>query len=840
LYGKVLSYSANEPVQIDVIKSDTLDKVNVSLYKSNKDKLLEYLIYTKQKDSNGKEIEYGQKFINTSIAHHEKTKINTSTSEKKQEKKKYSLEPGIYYIEANYDDAVVGSSYIIVNSIGMIARQDDKNLYLSSFDLRNNQGEPVSGNLSFYDLNNSPTLIGTQSYDGTDGTYPFSLKNNLDVIIGTINNETVFIPFKLPLSQAEILAKDLDSTYKIFIFTDRPIYQPNDTVRFSGIVRVDSDSQYKVAPNIPIRIRMGYDLQPKINMIVTSNSAGAFSGEFTIPDKTTDTQFLYASANTTDQASYSDSYAYFDVLSYIKPKFELKTSTNKAEILRNEKVTFNIKGNYFNTEPLKNEEVSYKLYSQNFYEVEKAVYNSNFNFNGFGGMCGGALGAFNEYFGEQIGDEKKVTLNENGEASLEFELPKKLLNSQKITLVAEKKDQSNTIVSATNVIIHNSNFNIFFTPSAQSYKENDEIVAPFYVEDLSGNRVTNKEFTYKFLKTTYKENSTKEEAFNIGTVETDENGIGIVKMKVPENTANQSNYLSIETIDPNNITVQTRKYIYVQDTKQENNRWQGDSSARTYLRIVSKKNSYLVGDTVTLSINSPKEISAFVTLERGRVYHPQIIQFQKGENKLDIKVDSELSPSITVVFSFFAEGSYHTEGLSLNVPAMHKLLNVSLTANKSVYNPDENASLRIVTKDASGDPISANLTLSVIDKSIFGLRKNATVPIHSSLYYFRPRTTNATSSLTSVGFYQLGGKGGGGGGGANPGKTIDTLYWNPNITTDSNGETSVDVPLKGIEATWKAMVIGATNNTDVGQADVEFVAKKEVLGITDKKKKSIR
>ncbi len=324
-----------------------------------------------------------------------------------------------------------------------------------------------------------------------------------------------------------------------------------------------------------------------------------------------------------------------------------------------------------------------------------------------------------------------------------------------------------------------------------------------------------------------------------GTAVTDENGKGIITFTLPQadKLTDTTKQLIVSARDSKSNVAQNQKTISIlkksDSQAQAEPAWWGESISQTYLKISSNQNSFKVGDTVSLNIDSPSEFDALVTLERGRVYDPQIKHINKGNNTFSFKVDERLSPSITVVFSYFVEGKYYTEGLSLNVPAMHKLLNVGLKLDKTSYSPNDTAELLVTTKDSHGSPIAANLSVGVVDKAIYALRASATPPIHSSFYYFRSRQTNASSSLT--GLSDWGGGGGGGGGGGNPSSTADILYWNPNVRTDASGEIRLPIPLLGHKTIWKIQAIGSTMATDVGQADTEFLVGSEVKGAKTKK-----
>lgn len=830
--GRVFTFPSNKPVKILARKSGNIDQINVSLYRSTQAHLLNYLVYDMKEDK------YGYKnltYVNKNIEHSPADLIAERVIDN-EEDQTYNLAPGIYYIEAKVGgELVAGSSVIIVNSLGVIVRQDDKKISFSTFDLATNQSVAHGATVGLYNMDGAPHQLDVHTYYQFEASYPYALSNNVDLVIGTVNGESVFVPLKLPQSQADIQATNMDELYKVFVYTDRPIYKPNDTVKFSGIVRIDSDSQYKLAPTgKQLRVRSEFN-DKDIDMTVTTDTHGGFSGEFKIPDDYEGTGwFSVSSPSEIDRYRYYTS-ANFEVVRYIKPKFELTTSVVKPEYIRGDTVQFAVNGKYFDGTPLKNEEVTYAIYAQNYYEVEKTVYNKNFNVTAPGGMCGGGGFGDSEYFGEPVIKETKLTLNNNGTGNVQFTLPPEITSSKTITLVAKKTDEvNNEIVSASNTVVHSSNFNIFFMPSAESYKSNEEVVAPFYAEDLNGQKAANKEFTYKFTSLVYENGNQKTEVLTSGTVTTDANGAGSVQFTAPDKATQGSTYLVVGTTDNAGNASEASKYVWIRQSDldlKEYKYWDTGRTDQTYLNITSSKNNFKVGDRIFLKIRSPIDLDTVVSFERGRLYRPEVVRLKKGDNTYSIDVTPELSPSITVVFSFFADGEYHTEGVALNVPAMHKLLNVSMKFDKQRYNPQETANLTINTSDADGNPVPANLTLNIVDKAIFALRKSATPPVHSSMYYFRPRSTNASSSLTPVGYFEYGGRGGGGGGaGGGLGSAVDTLYWNADLATGTNGELMVQVPLKGYETTWKAMVIGSTDTTQVGQTDIEFVVAGNVLG----------
>lgn len=827
--GRIFSFPARAKITVAVNVPAIKQNYQARLYRSNPDLFLAFLTYQRQnKDSN---YYYDGEYLNKNIPHEVNNLLKIFPINKREEEINIPNSLGIYYLEAaSGDNQIVSAAYIIVNNSAISVKQDDKNVFVSSFDLSSGRSINDEIDIKLYTFENESKVLTQEKLLGFK-FFPLPFSQSLDAVIGLKGEELMFAPMKLPESQAVIqVDDDWDKVFKIFLYTDRPIYKPKDTVNFRGVVRLDGDGLYSLPEaGLPVRVWTGITSKPEVELTRQTDRHGVFFGQFTVPETLSEsesTQYLYASTNFDEERRYQNiGSAYFDVVHYEKPDFEIKTQVEKPEYLANEQMVFSVSGSYFDGKPLANQEVKYTFFSQDYYEPEKTAYNKNFNINTQGGMCGGGFSAFEEYYGEELADSEYVKLDQAGKTTVKFKLPddKKAL-SQIITLVASKKDRyDHEIFSASKTIIHTANFNIFFTPASAKFKSGDELMVPFYAESLDGSKISQKEFEYSIAEDT--DESSKNNAGLIkDKIKTDDQGKAIVRFNLPEFESGKSLILNIQSTDELGNKVKQSKYIYVYKADNSSGDYYADNAYETYLKIVSEKNSFQVGDNISLQVSSPSELDAFVSLERGRIYVPRMVHLQKGNNTLDFPVDPQLSPSITIVFTFFIEGKYHTEGLSLNIPAMHKLLQVDINPDKESYKSYESASLKITTKDSQGNPISTQLSLAIVDKAIYALRKNATPPIHSSFHYFRPSNTNNSSSLTWIA-YRGGGRGGGGGGGSNAfSKLVDTLYWNPNLTTDEKGEAIVNVPLQGFTTTWKAQAYASTDDTSVGQGDTEFIA----------------
>ncbi len=832
LTGKFLSFDQNQGGKIKIEVGSSIVSPIVKVYKVTPALLLQSLIYTVPKDN---EVSYPREgtFADKEVDATRLPLVTTYTDVREKPEIIFNQKTGLYLFQALDGDKVIGQVWVTLNNSAVHFRQDDQRIYLAAQDLKTTQ-EARDLDVTFYSIQDKPTVIATKKLSGIQD-YEFSSTRRLDLLLIEKDNDVLIVPVSIPNSQAEVRTlTNLQEKYQLFLYTDRPIYKKGDTLFYRGIVRQDNDVHYEVPQLASVRIFMyGTQNEKIIDTQVPIAKGGIFSGEFTLPkDLNSGTFYLNATTEKTTDWSGNQASAYFDIFEYTKPSFGLDVSIEKSDYIKGDQIKTDITGSYFSGLPFANQEVAYQFFKRDYYETEKAVYNSSFKLNGWGGMCGGGFGFGDEYYGEPIGSEETTILDKDGKASIVLDSKKlQTVLSQEITVLVQKKDENgNTILAAKSAVVHQGEFNIFILPGPVNFQFGEKIPVSFYAETLSGERLENTQFSYQIRNNVYGNERSTAKPVKEGTVITNNEGLGRIEEELPdEKTTSNSFMISIARNDSKNNTIEARQYLYVRKPDEISDRMYFPGSiSQTVLKITSPKASLTVGSSLTLNIISPSDMVVFTTFERGRIYKPQWLNLKKGNNNVSFEVINDFVPSITPTFSFFYNGKYYIEGLSLNVPAMSKLLTIGTTMDKEKYKPGETALITIHVKDPLNNPVKANIGVGIIDKAIFALRKSTTQPLHSSFYYFRGRSTNSSSSLTWIATYNYPGRGGGGGGGDLFKKDVDTLYWNPNGITDDNGTLTLSVPVGMTKTTWKILIYASTDNTYLGQGDKEFLVTNEL------------
>ncbi|MFC3198403.1 alpha-2-macroglobulin [Parapedobacter deserti] len=146
-----------------------------------------------------------------------------------------------------------------------------------------------------------------------------------------------------------------ETTTRTFLFTDRALYRPGQTIHFKGIVIENNkkENNNSVLPNHEAEITL-YDTnnQRVTSLKLTTNGFGSFAGKFTAPE---------GGLTGTMRIETSNGQAYFAVEEYKRPRFQVTFDTLKANAGLNEQITVRGKAAAYAGNPVDGAEVKYRV-----------------------------------------------------------------------------------------------------------------------------------------------------------------------------------------------------------------------------------------------------------------------------------------------------------------------------------------------------------------------------------------------------------------------------------------------------------------------------------------------
>ena len=166
-------------------------------------------------------------------------------------------------------------------------------------------------------------------------------------------------------------------------------------------------------------------------------------------------------------------------------------------------------------------------------------------------------------------------------------------------------------------------------------------------------------------------------------------------------------------------------------------------------------------------------------------------------------------------------------------------LSVEIVSSQTAVQPGSTVEYTVQVTDHNGDPVEAELSLSLTDLAVLTIASRKELPILDHFYSEKWLSVmTATFLALNMDAYneeledEI--KGGGGGAGTYGVQKIreefpDTTFWEGQLVTDENGRATVAITLPDNLTTWRMDVRAVTADTKVGQATQDIISTLPVL-----------
>jgi uncharacterized protein YfaS (alpha-2-macroglobulin family) len=800
--ARLVNATSGHPITLRIETGENVpSQTTIKTYKATAKDLLAGLVYGTSKDGY---TSYLVKYIDTTsmrLVDNGGTTLTASgartTTVQTGVNVTVSQPDGIYLIVAADANGQYGAAWVDFSRYGVLLRQDDQKVVVAGQDLIGGQTTP-NFNISFYNLLNGVHLKLSGSFSGT-AEFAAKYPAGLDVAIATSGDEELAVPMSAPESGADVrVAADLSLQPQIFLTTDRPAYQRGEAVKFSGVVRMSNDQSYTVGGGGKVTL---WTVLSGVVAVATVTADGRFSGSFLLPTREFSTTGSDAQVTLFANASYTGLF-YLNALASstsivaVAPNSSTNSLTvtlDKPSYVAGDTLVASIAAFNANKQPLAGQAVSVGVYATQ-HASQPAEMDS------FPSPT---------TWGDRIAAFVKVSLDSTGRAT--FRMTPKLglkATNQEVTVVAVYGSGSTQAYTARTAIFYQADDDVFFLTARSSFQQGDAVGAPFVVESRDGARVGGMRLAYELVRTDYSGNSATTTVLASGAATTDANGLGSVRAAYAGSPASLT--LRIKGNDQSGRVFQDAKDVTVGAV--------GDGSPR--LDVTTDKIAYKAGDTAILKVTSPTEARVLLSLERGRVHQYRWIQLNQGDNSVALKVTPDLAPGFNVVFSYFRNGIYSSEDLPIYMNNSSRLLKVTVTADQPTYTKGQIAHVSVAVADSAGSPVAASL---LADGYEARMTSNILVDKASiAAAFLTPNRlgTNSSSSLVNIGMWGDGACGVTGvvefASGTYPGRSN---VWLTNLTTNSTGHASIDVPMS-LPGPVRLVVIADTATSSWGQAEV--------------------
>ncbi len=245
------------------------------------------------------------------------------------------------------------------------------------------------------------------------------------------------------------------------------------------------------------------------------------------------------------------------------------------------------------------------------------------------------------------------------------------------------------------------------------------------------------------------------------------------------------------------------------------------------------KEQYAPGDTALLRVRtSLVGASALLTIEGERLYRCVVYPLTGKDFIIKVPVTHDYQPGVTVHLLAISKSRKVETGVTLNVPMLQKKLLITLTPNKSGYQPGEKATYDVSVRDANGHGVPAELGLGVVDTALYAVMPDNTPNPFAVFWPPQPLRVETDYSLAATypgGGYQHIPHEKSADAPESPAAIrvrklfVDTACWAPMLLTDRDGHGQVSFTVPDNLTTWRTTARGVTAATQAGGAQLSEV-----------------
>lgn len=763
------------------------------------------------------------------------------------------LAPGLYtfqirspQLSGRFNDAI--EFFVVSSRIQMTLKESLDEMLIWAVDLENNR--PING-LEIRLINQEKVEVGRGTTDENGlTTIPLPADRKIYEYFYAISGQPGDADFSMSISnwssginswEYGIPTSLEQDKPQVYLYSDRSIYRPGQTVYLRGIVRTPNNGRYELPPKdeYTVSMRSPYNELSGSSEIIEQQTRpltafGTFNMAFTLPETASPGQYYF-------EIPEADAYLYFQVANYRKPEMEVKVQFDQADAVIGVDLHAQIDASYYFGAPAGNLPVSWQLIRQPSHFYLSSGYQVGpidtrwMDPYGYGMM-----------FDTQYLLSGETRTDSSGRASLTF-TPDDLANLDpselhNLTLEVTITDPTNQPVSGRGSLrLLPAEFAVGVRPETWFSQAGDEL--GFSILTVNWNRQTqpNVKLKAEFQKVTWKQRfspeggqiSSEPEYTSVGSTDFATGGDGQARIAF---TPQEPGIYQI-SISGNGALTEIWTWVGGAGSAP----W--PTLANQRLRLTTDAESYSPGQTARIFIPNPYPESgiALVTVERARVMRSDVVELAGSGLEYNLPLDETYAPNVYLSVTLLGRNNdvfdFRQGFVEIAVDPAAQILDVSLTSEPARAQPAGELALTLEVRDSKGKPVKGEFSLALVDKAVLALAEPNAASILETYYGNQPLGVFTSLSLAAYGRREIAlppGRGGGGGGEMGLISSVreefrDTAFWSGEVVTDANGRAQVNLTLPDNVTTWVGMVRGITLDSLVGEAELEIIATRDLL-----------
>jgi len=579
--------------------------------------------------------------------------------------------------------------------------------------------------------------------------------------------------------------------WRAYLYSDRPIYRPGQTVHVRGVVRVDDDAHYTLPPaGAPLTLTLT-DANGQLAATVRRrlDHYGAFNADFALDAQATVGSYtVQATAGRHLNASLP-----LTVAAYRKPEYAVTVSATGGLVgqdgqpgyAQGAALPLAAQARYYFGAPLAGARISWAVVATDYYFSPPGRDDYIFD-DGYGWWWSGprpltaadaaSLAPGGYGYGNPLVGANNIRLHGQGRANDQgayfWQAPTALKSgerSQTFTIEATATDASGQeVAQRTTAVIHRA---LFYVGLRQGHAPGQGFIAqpgkpqPIDLLALGMDGKTVQRgvaVTLSVARRRWIDSWVRDSSGNVQYQEKYED-VPVVTRTVTTGSGGTGAFSFVPRLAGDYRVVATARDALGHVARSALDVWvsswgggDADWGARTDdgVRVVPDRATYQPGDTANLLVGAPMAgMLALVTLERGSVLEHHLVRLHGAGDVIAVHLGQRALPNIyvgvTLVGSREATPLWRQGYATLHVGDGGQKLAVTVQADRPTYRPGQRATLTVTARDALGRPARAALSLAVVDQAVLALTGANAGGSLPAFYFDRPLAVSTAGTLVA-------------------------------------------------------------------------------------------
>ena len=541
--------------------------------------------------------------------------------------------------------------------------------------------------------------------------------------------------------------------WRIYAFTDRPAFRPGEEAQWKIVARRYSSGVYSTPANQKIEFEITDPRGTKVKEGKASlNSFGGAWGSLQLTDTMPLGEYQVTFWDDGRRQSIGSA-RLFRLEEYKLPEFKVGVTTpeeggTKKAFRLGEKVDVNVQADYYFGGPVSNATVELLVYQNPFYHHWRQPRDYSWYYEDLDPQ-------YRTYGRGQIIKRETLKTDATGKATLRFDTPRNAQQDFEYIIEARVTDASRReIVGSSNVRVTRQRYYVY--PRARHYihRPQDKVSIDFKTMDaneqpmqVEGQIKVTRDHWYEIwldpngrevkgdeLKRLRERNpfpppvtpGTKPWQLKFQGYEHDDvltQGLKTSAQGEAEFsfTPEREGYYRIAwSSDDKGSPIRSDTTVWVAT---------GRSTELGYrhggLEIIVDKDTFRAGQKAPVMLVAPSN-DRFVlfSVEGEDLYSYQLVHLEGTVKLIEVPVEDKHVPNIFLSAAMVTDRQIFTDTKQVIVPPVEHFLNVEVKPDRNEYQPREQGTLTVTTRDADGKPVAAEVAVGMVDQSVFYIQQN--------------------------------------------------------------------------------------------------------------------